>query len=101
MVKLFAQLALVDCLFIGVAKQRYAETVDALRRDGDHGGRVLLQRLRSSCTRVQLARRFHNDAVVDVQRVRRKRLVRTFRLAGHAELPHTVEFDDRLPSALE
>ncbi|WP_288798900.1 hypothetical protein [uncultured Arsenicicoccus sp.] len=77
------------------------ETVDGLRRDGDHGGRVLLQRLRSSCTRVQLARRFHNDAVVDVQRVRRKRLVRAFRLAGHAELPRTVEFDDRLPSALE
>ncbi|AKT52808.1 hypothetical protein ADJ73_11855 [Arsenicicoccus sp. oral taxon 190] len=77
------------------------ETVDALRRDGERGGRVLLQRLRSACTRVQLARRFHNDAVVDVQRVRRKRLVRVFHLAGRAALPQTIEFDDRLPSALE
>ncbi|WP_149084725.1 MULTISPECIES: MurR/RpiR family transcriptional regulator [Microbacterium] len=32
MVSRIAQLALVDCLFIGVAKQRYAETVDALQR---------------------------------------------------------------------
>ncbi|MBN6190425.1 MULTISPECIES: MurR/RpiR family transcriptional regulator [Microbacterium] len=32
MVSRIAQLTLVDCLFIGVAKRRYAETVDALRR---------------------------------------------------------------------
>ena len=32
MVSRIAQLALVDCLFIGVAKRRYAETVDALQR---------------------------------------------------------------------
>jgi hypothetical protein len=50
--------------------------------------------------RVQLARRFHNDAVKDVQRVRRKRAVRLFRLAGHADLPRTVEFEDELPSSL-
>ena len=50
--------------------------------------------------RVQLARRFHNDAVKDVQRVRRKTVVRWFRLAGHAELPATIEFDDELPPAV-
>ena len=49
--------------------------------------------------RVQLARRFHNDAVTDVRRVRRKTVVRLFRLAGHADLPATVEFDDELPPA--
>lgn len=32
MVSRIAQLTLVDCLFIGVAKRRYAETVDALQR---------------------------------------------------------------------
>jgi DNA-binding MurR/RpiR family transcriptional regulator len=32
MVSRIAQLTLVDCLFVGVAKRRFAETVDALRR---------------------------------------------------------------------
>lgn len=32
MVSRIAQLALVDCLFVGIAKRRFAETVDALRR---------------------------------------------------------------------
>ncbi|PRB16585.1 MurR/RpiR family transcriptional regulator [Microbacterium sp. MYb62] len=32
MVSRIAQLALVDCLFVGVAKRRFAETVDALER---------------------------------------------------------------------
>jgi DNA-binding MurR/RpiR family transcriptional regulator len=32
MVSRIAQLALIDCLFIGVAKQRFSETVDALKR---------------------------------------------------------------------
>lgn len=59
-----------------------------------------LARVSSAGTRVQLARRFHNDAVVDVRRIRRKTLVRWFRLAGHAELPATIEFDDELPSSL-
>ena len=35
MVSRIAQLALVDCLFIGVAKRRFAETVDALQRTHD------------------------------------------------------------------
>ena len=50
--------------------------------------------------RVQLARRFHNDAVNDVRRVRRKGAVRGFRLAGHAELPESIDFDDELPPGL-
>ena len=32
MVSRIAQLALVDCLFVGIAKRRFAETVDALHR---------------------------------------------------------------------
>ena len=52
------------------------------------------RRLRDAHRRVQLARRFSNDAVRDVQRLRREPEVRLFRLAGHAALPRTVEFDD-------
>ncbi|NYG08588.1 hypothetical protein BJ986_003075 [Phycicoccus badiiscoriae] len=59
-----------------------------------------LQRVEAAGIRVQLARRFLNDAVTDVQRVRRKGVVRWFRLAGHADLPRTVEFDDELPPAV-
>lgn len=64
---------------------------------GDGPGAAALERLRSAGLRVQLARRFHNDAVKEVQRVRGKRVVRVFRLAGHAAMPHTVEFDDAIP----
>lgn len=59
-----------------------------------------LARLRSACNRVELARRFHNDAVTDVRRVRRKWVVRLFRLAGHTPMPRTVEFDDEMPPGL-
>lgn len=62
-------------------------------------GAAALERVREAGLRVQLARRFHNDAVKEVQRVRAKRVVRLFRLAGHAALPRTVEFDDALPGA--
>ena len=57
-------------------------------------GAASLERVREAGLRVQLARRFHNDAVKEVQRVRAKRVVRLFRLAGRADLPQTVEFDD-------
>lgn len=50
--------------------------------------------LRQACERVQLARRFHNDAVAQAQRVRRKRVVRWARLAGRAPMPTMIEFDD-------
>lgn len=70
--------------------------LDRIRGDGAVG-EAALRRLEAAALRVQLARRFHNDAVTDVQRVRAKRVVRLFRLAGHADLPQTVEFGDDLP----
>lgn len=73
--------------------------VEALRARGP-AGEEHLARLRSTCTRVQLARRFHNDAVTDVRRVRRKWAIRVFRLAGHTPMPHTIEFNDEMPSRL-
>ena len=75
------------------------DVVAAIREDEGLGA-AALQRVEAAGVRVQLARRFHNDAVSDVQRVRRKWVVRWFRLAGHADLPRTVEFDDELPPAV-
>jgi cell division protein FtsB len=56
--------------------------------------------LTQACTRVQLARRFHNDAVAAAVRVRRKPVVRWTRLAGHAAMPAMVEIDDSVPPGL-
>ncbi len=74
-------------------------TIDALRSTDDPTAESLA-RIAAAGVRVQMARRFHNDAVIDVRQVRRKAVVRLFRLAGHAELPATIEFDDELPAGL-
>jgi hypothetical protein len=63
-------------------------------------GEAALQVLVQATERVQLARRFHNDAVAQAQRVRRKRVVRWARLAGFAPWPQMIEIDDQLPAAL-
>ena len=62
--------------------------------------RQSLDLLGQACVRVQLARRFHNDAVAQTLRVRRKPVVRLARLAGHAPLPAMVEIDDSVPPGL-
>lgn len=54
----------------------------------------LVGRMRQVQNRVQLARRFHNDAVVQIQQIRRLALVRIFRLPGRAPMPVTFEMDD-------
>lgn len=64
-------------------------------------GAELLGTLAATWYRVQLARRFHNEAVAQTQRVRRKPLVRLLRLQGHAAVPHTVEIDDAWPDGLQ
>ncbi|MGL5927416.1 MAG: hypothetical protein ACRCY8_00635 [Dermatophilaceae bacterium] len=76
------------------------ETVAALRDRRDDLVDESLARIAASGLRVRMARRFHNDAVREVRRVRAKRIVRTFRLAGYAGLPERLEFDDDLPGAL-
>lgn len=52
------------------------------------------RRFADACVRVELAHRFHNEAVRDVRRVRAKWFVRVFHLAGHTVLPREVDFDD-------
>jgi hypothetical protein len=63
-------------------------------------GRLLLRELDAASRRVVMARRFHNDAVRATQAVRRKRVVRYLRLAGHAAMPPTFESDDEPPRCL-
>ncbi|UFU01582.1 hypothetical protein LQF12_08535 [Ruania suaedae] len=57
-------------------------------------GAAHLNRLAHHVYRVQLARRFHNDAIVQIQHVRRTWPVRLFRLAGRAAMPQPFEMDD-------
>lgn len=64
-------------------------------------GAELLEQLAAAWYRVQLARRFHNEAVAQARRVRASWRVRTFRLAGRAPMPVTMELDDSWPAALE
>ena len=65
----------------------------------DPVGRELLHELSAAGLRVQLARRFLNDVVRAARVVRRKRVVRYLRLAGHAEWPATFEMSDTPPDA--
>ena len=60
-------------------------------------GRNVVAELEAASGRVALARRFHNDAVRAARTVRRQRMVRALRLAGHAPLPENFEIDDAPP----
>lgn len=72
------------------------EVVAGLRsRDGFAEEQI--SRIQAACQRVQLARRFYNDAVTDVQNMRAQPQVRLFRLAGHTDLPQVLDFDDSVP----
>ncbi|GAB4085849.1 membrane protein [Myceligenerans cantabricum] len=51
--------------------------------------------------RATLARRFHNEAVAQARRMRRRWYVRAAYLAGRAPVPRTVELDDRMPEGLD
>jgi hypothetical protein len=76
-----------------------ADVVEGIRTTGGYAEDAF-QRVLEASRRVNYARRFHNSAVADVRRVRSKWVVRLFRLAGHAALPSTIEFDDSLPSSV-
>lgn len=64
------------------------------------GGADLMEELAASARRVQLSRRFLNDAVRACSQLRSQRMVRTFRLAGHASWPRSVDLDDSIPPGL-
>jgi hypothetical protein len=75
----------------------FATRDDVAALEETDAGRVASRDLETACRRVELARRFHNDAVRAAVALRRRRLVRWFRLAGHTEWPETVELDDSVP----
>ncbi|MEV5142306.1 hypothetical protein AB0K61_32285, partial [Streptomyces syringium] len=75
-----------------------APQVEAVRQAP--GGEESLRELTEAVRRVPMARRFHNDAVRAARAVRRHRVVRWFRLAGHAPFPLAFEMDDEPPVAL-
>ena len=64
------------------------------------GGDEAVLDLRAATRRVPMARRFHNDSVRAARAVRRHRIVRLCRLAGHAPFPQAFEMDDEPPAAL-
>ena len=60
-----------------------------------------LNRLDRACSRLVLARRFHNTHVSEAQALRARLLVRMCHLAGHAPMPQTFDADDdTTPEAL-
>jgi hypothetical protein len=54
--------------------------------------------LREAAARVQIARRFYNDAVRDTRSLRGRRMPRLLRLAGRRELPQFFDIDDTVPA---
>jgi hypothetical protein len=80
--------------------QAFADPLAVAELRHDPASGLVLDELVSAGERVQLARRFHNDAVAHAQRMRRKRVVRWARLAGRAQLPQMVEIDDSQPLGL-
>jgi hypothetical protein len=67
---------------------------DGTGPDGTGHDGAGLARVLDASHRVRLARRFHNDAVVQTRRLRGKRIVRWGHLAGRARLPETADFLD-------
>lgn len=89
-----AESELTDALAVALDADALAEVMSA------PGGRQVLEELDASCRRVELSRRFHNDAVQACRQLRDQGLVRVFRLAGHTPWPQTVELDDAIPEGL-
>ena len=84
----------------GALLAAFAEPSVAGELREDPVGRELLHELGAAGLRVQLARRFLNDVVRAARVVRRKRVVRYLRLAGHAEWPATFEMSDTPPDTV-
>lgn len=68
--------------------------VDAMTHEP--GGETI-KRLADQCRRVEIGRRFYNDAVFATVQMRRRLVVRWFRLQGTAGLPTPFEMNDQMP----
>lgn len=77
-----------------------ADADDVAELAATEDGAALLGDLAAAWSRVHLARRFHNEAVAQAQRMRAKAGVRLLHLAGRAPMPQMVELDDVWPVEL-
>ncbi|MDR2381593.1 MAG: hypothetical protein LBE08_10570 [Bifidobacteriaceae bacterium] len=83
-----------------VLRQAMADP-DQLERDlADPVRSAALHEIGGAWYRACLARRFLNDAVCLARRLRSRRLVKVFHLAGRATLPVTCDIDDEPPDGL-
>ena len=78
----------------------FADPEDVAELRGDASDGNLVDELAAASKRVQLARRFHNDAVRAARALRSHRLVRWLKLAGRAPMPQAMDFDDTAPPGL-
>ena len=53
-----------------------------------------LEALDATCYRIELTRNVHNVDVAGVRALRSARMVKLLRLAGHAPIPESIDFDD-------
>jgi hypothetical protein len=78
---------------VGHMITRLAEVVEPLQPEAE-------AELREGAARVQVARRFYNDAVRDTRALRRRRLPRLLRLHARRPLPRFFDIDDALDQAM-
>ncbi len=64
--------------------------------DDSLGGHEILEEFAASARRVELSRRFLNDAVRACLQLRKQRSARWFQLAGHTPVPQTREIHDHV-----
>ncbi len=64
--------------------------------ESEIGGREILGEFAASSRRVELSRRFLNDAVRACMQLRQQRSARWFHLAGHTPLPHMRNIHDHV-----
>ncbi len=95
-----ADRGLVESELSATLREALADPQEVAELREEPGAAELLSALADAWYRVQLARRFHNEAVAQAQRMRRGWAVRTLRLAGRAPMPQTLELDDAWPPAL-
>ncbi|WP_298457865.1 hypothetical protein [uncultured Cellulomonas sp.] len=95
-----ADRGLVESELSGTLRATLEDPAEVAAIRAEPGGDALLDALAAAWFRVQLSRRFHNEAVAQTRRVRGKALVRWLRLAGHAPMPEPFDIDDAWPPAL-
>ena len=61
----------------------------------------LIQEAAGAARRVKYALTFYNDAATSALKVRKRWIVRSFKLFGRASMPVLIEFDDQIPHGLE